>query len=116
MQFGIPGYDNLVWDVSLICDRIDNNRHYEIDCELQLGDYLHAQSRSKICKFRRDYAAKNIVFVHGILSVKTGTASTPSKAGMVAYQGGVHSVGVGIVIILLCFTNITSNIYLNNAT
>jgi len=84
--------------------------------ELQLGEYLHAQSRSKIGKFRRDYAAKNIVFVHGILSVKTGTASTPSKAGMVAYQGGVHSVGVGIVIILLCFTNITSNINLNNAT
>jgi len=29
---------------------------------------------------------------------------------VVAYQGGVHSVGVGIVIILLCVTNITSNI------
>jgi len=35
---------------------------------------------------------------------------------MVAYQGGVHSVGVGIVIILSCVTNITSNIQLNNAT
>jgi len=37
-----------------------------------------------------------------------GTASTHSKSGMVAYQGGVHTVGVGIVIILLCVTNITA--------
>jgi len=22
MEFGIPGYDDLVWDVSLVCDRI----------------------------------------------------------------------------------------------
>jgi len=35
---------------------------------------------------------------------------------MVAYQGGVHGVGAGIVIILSCVTNITSNMYLNNAT
>jgi len=21
MEFGIPGYDNLAWDVSLVCDR-----------------------------------------------------------------------------------------------
>jgi len=35
---------------------------------------------------------------------------------MVAYQGGVHTVSVGIVIILLHVTNITSNIRLNNAT
>jgi len=48
---------------------VDNNRHREINCELKLGDYLHAQSRSKIGKFRRDYAAKNTVFVHTILSV-----------------------------------------------
>jgi len=37
--------------------------------------------------------------------------------GMVAYQGGVHTVGAGIAgIILLCVTNITVNIHLNNAT
>jgi len=35
---------------------------------------------------------------------------------MVAYQVGVHTVGVGIVIILLCVTNITSKTHLNNAT
>jgi len=34
---------------------------------------------------------------------------------MVAYQVGVHTVGVGIVIILLCVTNITARIHLNNA-
>ena len=56
-----------------------------------------------------------LVYHHHIFR-KTGTASTHSKSGMAAYQGGVHSVGVGIVVILLCVTNITSNIYLNNAT
>jgi len=37
---------------------------------------------------------------------------------VVAYQDGVHTVRVGIVIILsnLCAANITSNIHLNNAT
>ena len=33
---------------------------------------------------------------------KTGTTFTLSKSGMVAYQGGVHSVDVCIVIIILC--------------
>jgi len=35
---------------------------------------------------------------------------------MIAYQDGIHTVGVGIVIILLCVTtsNITSNIHLSN--
>jgi len=47
---------------------------------------------------------------------KIGTASTHSKSGMVVYLGGVHSGGVGIVIILLCVTSITSNIHLNNVT
>jgi len=37
---------------------------------------------------------------HHFLFSKRGTASTHSKSGMVAYQGGVHTVGVGIVIIL----------------
>jgi len=35
-------------------------------------------------------------------------AGTHSKSGMVAYQGGICTVGVGIVIVLLCVTNITS--------
>jgi len=34
---------------------------------------------------------------------------------MTAYQDGV-TIGVGIVIILSCVTNITSKIHLNNAT
>ena len=36
---------------------------------MQLGDYPHAQARSKISKFRHDFAAKNIAFVPTILSV-----------------------------------------------
>jgi len=40
-----------------------------------------------------------------------------NKSGMVAYQGGgIVTGGVSIVIILLCVTNITSDIHLNNAT
>jgi len=35
---------------------------------------------------------------------------------MVAYKGGAHTVGVGIVILLLSVTNITAIIHLNNAT
>ena len=52
----------------------------------------------------------------------TGTASplssrcTQNNLGMTAFQGGVVTGGVGIVIILSCVTNITSNIYLINAT
>ena len=38
-----------------------------------------------------------------------------SKSGMAAYQGGVVTGGVSIVIIVLCVTNITSNLHLNNA-
>ena len=37
--------------------------------KLQLGDYLNARARTKIGKFRRDYAAKNIAFAPAILSV-----------------------------------------------
>jgi len=38
-----------------------------------------------------------------------------SKSGMAAYQGGVVTGDVGIVIIVLYVTNITSNLHLNNA-
>ena len=37
--------------------------------KLQLGDYLNVRARTKIRKFRRDYAAKNIAFAPAILSV-----------------------------------------------
>ena len=53
---------------------------------------------------------------HDHMFSKTGTGSTHSKSGIAAYQGGVVTIGIGIVIILLCVTNITSNIHLNNAT
>jgi len=45
---------------------------------------------------------------------KIGTAGTLSMSGMEVYQGGVYTDSVGIVIILLCVTNITSKIYLKN--
>jgi len=56
-----------------------------------------------------------LVHHHHIFS-KTGTACTHRKLGMVAYQDGIHTVGVDIVIILTCVTNIMSNILVNNAT
>jgi len=69
MEFGIPGYNDLVWDVSLVSDRIGSSMQHGLNDKLQLGDYLKAQARRKIGKFRRDYAAKNIAFAPAILSV-----------------------------------------------
>jgi len=65
MEFGIPGYDDLVWNVSLVCDRIGSSTQHE----LQLGDYLNARAHSKIRRYRRDYAVKNIAFAPAILYV-----------------------------------------------
>ena len=48
---------------------------------------------------------------HVFSNLKTGTASTHSKSGIVVYQGGVYTVSEGIIIILLCVTNITASIY-----
>jgi len=45
----------------------------------------------------------------------TDTACTQSKTGMVAYLGGVHTLRVYTVIILLYFRIITSNIHPNLA-
>jgi len=69
MEFGIPGYDNLVWDASLVCDRFGSSTQHGLNGQLQLGDYLNARARSKIGKFRRDHAAKNIAFAPAIPSV-----------------------------------------------
>ena len=69
MEFGIPGYDDLVWDVSLIGDRIGSSTQHGLNGKLQLGDYLNVRPRSKIGRFRRDYAARSIAFEPAILSV-----------------------------------------------
>ena len=69
MEFGIPGYDDLVWDVSLVSDRLGSSTQHGLNGKLQLSDYLNTRARSKIGKFRRDYAAKNIAFAPVILSV-----------------------------------------------
>jgi len=67
MEFGIPGYDDLVWDVTLVSDRLGSSTQHGLNGKLQLGDYLNAWARSKIGKFRRGYAAKNIAFAPAIL-------------------------------------------------
>jgi len=69
MEFGIPGYNDLVLDVSLVSDRISSSTQHGLNGKLQLGDYLNAWARRKIGKFRRDYAAKNIAFAPAILLV-----------------------------------------------
>jgi len=70
MEFGIPGYNDLVWDVFLVCDRIGRPcTQHGLNGKLQLGDYLNARARSKIGEFRRDYVAKNITFAPVILPV-----------------------------------------------
>jgi len=38
MEFGIPGYDELVWDVSLVCDRIGSSIQHGLNGKLQLID------------------------------------------------------------------------------
>jgi len=55
-------------------------------------------------------SGKLLIHHHHIFRENTHAAGTHSKSEMVAYQGGIDSVGVGIVIIPLCDTNITSNI------
>jgi len=45
MEFGIPGYDVLVWDVSLVSDGIGSSTQHGLNGKLQFGDYLNA-SRS----------------------------------------------------------------------
>jgi len=57
-----------------------------------------------------------IVTHHHHIFSKTGTVFSHSKSGMVPYQGDVHTVGIGIIIILLCVTNIMTNIHRKNAT
>jgi len=56
MEFGIPGYDDLVWNVSLVCDGIGSSTQHGLNGKLQLGDYLDARARIKINRYRRDYA------------------------------------------------------------
>jgi len=69
MEFGIPGYNDLVWDVSLVCDRIGSSTPHGFNGKLQLGAYLNARAHIKINRYRRDYAAKNIAFAPAILSI-----------------------------------------------
>ena len=69
MDFGIPGFNDLVWDVSLVSDRIGSSTQHGLNGKLQLGDYLNARARIKNNRYKRDYAAKNIAFTPAILSV-----------------------------------------------
>ena len=69
MEFGIPGYDDLVWDVSLVSDRIGSSMQHSLNGNLQLGDYFNARARIKNNRYKHDYAAKNIAFAPAILSV-----------------------------------------------
>jgi len=60
---------DLVWDVSIVCDRIGSSMQHGLNGELQFGDYLNDRARIKINRYRRDYAVKNIAFAPAILSV-----------------------------------------------
>jgi len=68
-EFGIPGYSDLVWDVSLVSDRISSSTQHGLNGKLQLSDYLNARARIKNYRYKRDDAAKNIAFAPAILSV-----------------------------------------------
>jgi len=69
MEFGIPGYEDLVWDVSLVSDRFGSSTQHGLNGKLQLGDYLNARARIQNNRYKSDYAVKNIAFAPVILSV-----------------------------------------------
>ena len=81
MEFGIPGYDDLVWNVSLVCDRIGSSMQHGLNGKLQLGDYLDARARIKNNRYRRVYAAKNITLAPAILSVAGKIFTSPVGVG-----------------------------------
>ena len=58
-----------VLELERISDRIGSSTQHGLNGKLQLGDYRNARVRSKIGRFRLDYAAKNIAFAPAILSV-----------------------------------------------
>jgi len=62
--------DMMIWyGMCLSSVRIGSSTQHGLNGKLQLGDYFDAQARSKIDKFRLDYATKNVAFVLAILSV-----------------------------------------------
>ena len=65
MEFGIPGYNNLVWDVSLVSDRIGSSTQHGLNGKLQFGDYLNAWARRK--KANSEVTIINIAFASAIL-------------------------------------------------
>jgi len=69
MEFGLPKYKDLVWDVSLVSDRICSSTQHGLNGKLQLGDYLNAWARIKNNRYKHHYAAKNIAFAPAIQSV-----------------------------------------------
>ena len=69
MDFGIPGYEHLVWDVSLVSDKIGSSLQYGLHGKLHLCDYLNDQATIKNRRYKRDYTAQNIAFAPAILSV-----------------------------------------------
>jgi len=44
MEFGIPGFDDLVWDNSLVYDEFGNSTQHGLDGKFQHGDYLNARA------------------------------------------------------------------------
>ena len=66
---GLPGYDDLLWNVSLFSDRIGSSTQHGLNGKRQLGNYLNARACIKNNRYKRDYAAKNTAFAPEILSV-----------------------------------------------
>jgi len=69
MEFGIPGYDDLVWDASVVSERIGSSTQHGRNDTLQLDDYLNAWARIKNNGYKHVCTAKKIVFAPAILFV-----------------------------------------------
>ena len=58
MEFGIPGYNDLVWDVSLASNRIGSSTQHGLygNLKLQLGDYSCGQITLVILEAGRKFS------------------------------------------------------------
>jgi len=97
MEFGNPGYDDLVWNVSLVCDRIGSSMQHGLNVKLQLGDYLNARARIKINRYRRDYEVGEILLGIAVMAQRRhGTAhASPSAAPRPAPPRPAVNVNIG---------------------
>jgi len=71
VNFGLDGYNNLVIDVSICCDRIGNSavNNGHLNGKMHTNDYLQAHAGVQNNRYKDDYAAVGTAFAPTIVSV-----------------------------------------------